>query len=185
MELTLAVVRPLEASDLALLAANRGTASFELQKLSQRHHGLARSLASGVPPGEAAIIHGYDPSRVSILQGDPAFSELVAFYADKVDKAFENTAERLAQLSGEALNQLSDRLEDPETEFTTRELMSIAELGLDRTGYGKQTNSNVNVNLNLGDRIDAARKRVLAQRQAAAEQAAIEGTAKDVTPPDA
>ena len=173
------VVRPLEGADLALLAANRGTAPATLKRLSQRHHGLARSLALGVAPGEAAIIHGYDPSRVSILQGDPAFEDLVAFYADKVDTAFADVTEQLSAVSRDALGVLQERLEESPEDFTNKELLGVAEAGLDRTGYGK-TSTQVNVNADLTDRINAARERELAARKAAASEI-IDATAEDVT----
>ncbi len=177
--LVVQMVRPLEGSDLVLLASNRQTAPFSIKKLSQRHHGLARSLAMGVAPGEAAVIHGYDPSRVSILQGDPAFSDLVSFYQDKIDTEFADVAEHLAGLSRDAISELQDRLEASPEDFTVKELQGLLDSTLDRTGYGKQA-TQVDVNVDLADRLNAARERALQARKDEALQT-IEGTATDVT----
>jgi hypothetical protein len=172
------VVRPLEASDLVALAANRGTAPMAVKRLSQRHHGLARSLAAGMAPGEAAIVHGYDPSRVSILQGDPAFEELVEFYSDKVDTAFVEVVEHLAGLSHDAISELQTRLEDAPEDFSNKELLGLMEATLDRTGHGKQS-MQVSVTADLTTRINAARERALKSRIAEAD-ATIEATAVEV-----
>lgn len=178
--LTVEVVRPLEDADLVLLATSRETKPGTLVKrLTQRHHGLARSLAAGVPPGEAAIIHGYEPSRVSILQGDPAFQELVSFYAEKVDEAFEDVVENMAALSKESLNELHNRFEEDPEGFTNKELLTIAAEMLDRTGHGKRT-TQVNVNVDLSTRLEAARKRALEARINEANEAGM----KDITPAD-
>lgn len=172
------VVRGLVAADLAALAANRGTAPVAIKKLSQRHHGLARSIAAGVAPGEAAIMHGYEGSRVSILLSDPAFGELVSFYSDKVDTAFVEVVEHLSGLSHDAMSELQTRLEDAPEDFTNKELLALMDTTLDRTGHGKQSTT-VSVTADLSSRINAARERALKSRIAEAEET-IESTAVEV-----
>lgn len=168
VELACRVVRPLEDADLAMLAGNRGTQPLTLKRLSSRHHGLARSLASGVGPGDAAMIHGYDPARVSILQGDPAFQELVGFYTEKFEAAFADMADRLAGLSRDTLDELQDRLEEAPEDFTNKELLAMLDSTLDRTGYGKQS-MQTQVRVDLTSRLNAARERALESRLAAAK----------------
>lgn len=164
--LTVSVVRPLEDADLALLATEQGIQASPLKRLSSRHHGLARSLASGVPVGEAALIHGYVESRVSILQGDPAFQELVSFYREKIDVAFGDLAARMAGLARDAMDVLQERLEENDSAFTNKELLAIMDSMNDRTGYGKQS-MQTQVKVDLTSRLNDARKRALEARIAA------------------
>jgi hypothetical protein len=56
---------------------------------------------------------------------------------------------------------LSDKLDEAAEKgeyLPTRDLLGIAELGLDRTGYGKQT-KNLNVNVDFAAKLEAARLR--------------------------
>lgn len=166
------VVRELCDEDLKLLAEEKGSKPLALQRLSYRHHALAKALARGVPPGEAALIHGYSIGRVSILSGDPAFKELIDFYKSAiVDPAYEkvvaenvNLQERLTGLAVDAIEELRIRVEDSPEDLTPGQLIEMSKLGADRTGHGPQTtsNQNVNVNVNLASRLEAARKRVAA-----------------------
>ena len=167
------VVRPLRASDLAFLATNRETAPLSLKRLSDRHHGLARLIAAGTPPGEAAVIMRYDNARVSVLQGDPAFKELIEFYRAKVDDAFDVTVEHMAGLTRDAILELRDRLEEAPDVFTNKELRELAATFADRSGHGPTSKQETNININLGERLEVARKRALAARL---------DLARDITP---
>lgn len=170
-------VRELLPEDLLLLNEERGTKTPALKRLSNRHHALARNLASGMSHGEAALIVGLTNSTVSILLGDPAFKELVEFYQKDVDRVYRDVHQSLAEMSHDAIQLIQERLEDPEKaeKISTGQLLSIASMGADRTGFGPATKStNVNVNVDLGNRLENARKRVL-ERQARAEAQTIEG----------
>lgn len=169
---TAEVVRDLDVTDLALLSEERGVKAQPLKRISERHHALARLLAEGVAPGEAAIISGYDPSRVSILQADTAFNELVMFYRADVTRDASDLRKEMYGLSMDAARILSARLEDGGDDFSVGQLMEVVKLGADRTGNGpSSTNTNINLNVNLASRLESARKRV-AERQALI----IEGT---------
>lgn len=115
---------------------------------------------------------GYEPSRVSILQGDPAFEELIRFYRDKVDYAFEGRLDQISSLSRDVINELRDRIEGAPEEFTNRELKELLETTLDRSGLGK-VSTQVHGYTDLGSKLEAARKRVLEERLA---------QARDITP---
>src|SRR5262245_47529587 len=67
------VTRPLREADLALLSSERGIQPVALKRITERHHALARCLATGMSATEASIVTGYSPSRISILKDDPAF----------------------------------------------------------------------------------------------------------------
>lgn len=155
------VLRPLTEADLALLSTERSIQPTQIQRISDRHHSLARLLASGTSVSDACAITGYTASRVSILKGDPAFEELIEFYrAGKADDV-QDLGDKLVQVAKDAVSILQDRLEtEPET-LDAETLLSVAKFGADRTGHGPQSRTtNVNVHVNLADRLSAARKRV-------------------------
>jgi hypothetical protein len=136
----------------------------EIKRLSERHHALARALAQGLSEGEAAALTGYDPSRVSVLKASPAFRELLDLYRDKADVEFAEIAGRLAGLTKDALLVLQDRLEDSPEEITTGQLLEIAKMGADRSGFGPSAKVETNININLGARLAEARKRLAPMR---------------------
>lgn len=160
-----AAVRELDETDIALLGEEKGSRPPPLKRIAERHHALARCLASGMKPGDAALTCGYDASRVSILQADPAFKELLEFYRDDVNRAYQGMHENLAGLSMDALAELRERLEadmqaDDKT-LSVGQLIELTKMGADRTGFGPQSSStNVNVNVDLAERLKAARERV-------------------------
>lgn len=158
-----AVVGPLTDDDLAMLADARGTKPEPLKALRDSHHRLARCLASGMTPGQAAAQTGYSQSRVSILQADPAFADLIAVYrkagaaefADFTDLALGNMvkAERLIEDTLEHLGEQDNPLE-------LSQLKSLQDLISDRADrFGYPKTSNHNVTSDLGGRLEAARRR--------------------------
>lgn len=158
---TAVVVRPLDRNDLTFLAEEKGSAAPAIKRLSERHHALARNLASGMKPGEAALICGYVSSRVSILQADPAFKELVEFYRRDVTAQYRDLHQRLGGLAMDAAEELAERLEETPEDLSIGQLMEITKMGADRTGYGPQSSTtNLNINIGAADRLKAARERV-------------------------
>jgi len=151
-------VRPATPADLEGPA---GSKPPEIKKLSQRHHTLARLLAAGQSPGDAALIAGYSSSRVSILLGDPAFKNLVSLYRKGVTDAYNATAEMMGAVTKEALSELLDRLESSPEEFSVADLRKVAADFADRTGNGPTTTHDINITDNLSERLEAARKRAL------------------------
>lgn len=171
-----AITRELEPADIAALGTEKGSKAPALVRISERHHALARTLASGTSSSEAAIICRYDISRVSILQSDPAFKELVEFYRGEVTDKYLGLHEQLATLSADATALLQDQLERDldlpieERKLSPGQLMEVTKLGADRTGHGPQTSAvNLNVNMDLASRLQAARQRV-AQRTITVEE---------------
>lgn len=175
-----AVERDLTPDDLEYLATiERGTTAPDVKKLRDRHHALAKCIAQGMKDGDAAIMCDYDISRVSILKGDPAFQELVAFYRKGVEEQYYGMHEKLAGIASDALSELSDRIEDKPEDFSVGQLMELTKLGADRTGHGPSTKTEVDVRHGIADKMDRARQRALAARQASAEQGI---GLKDITP---
>jgi hypothetical protein len=160
------LVRELDVADLEMLAVEKGSKAPAIKRISERHHALARAIASGMPMYEAAFICGYDISRVSILQSDPSFQELLAFYAEDKDRAFRDVQTKLAGIASDALDELQTRLEESPEKLKVPELMQLVTMGADRTGNGPTSTQNVNVNENLAQRLEDARKRLKARRGA-------------------
>lgn len=155
------VVRELEVVDLRALGVEKGSEPSALKRLSERHHALARNLASGMEAGEAGLVAGYVASRVSILQNDPAFKELVEFYRRDVTAQYRDLHQKLAGLALDAAEELGERLESEPEKVSIGQLMEITKMGADRTGFGPQSSqTNVNVNVDLATRLQAARQRV-------------------------
>ena len=163
MQIAAEVVRELNVADVALLQSERGIKPQPLARLRERHHALARNLASGMAPGVAAAICGYELSRVSILQGDPTFRELVEFYREDVNRTYAQVHETLSGLAVDAAIIIRERMEDEPEKIPTSMLAELVKMGADRTGNGPSSKQEVNVNFNLANRLEEARKRI-AQR---------------------
>lgn len=153
------IVGAVTQADLELLKTEKGSKPAPLKRIGERHHAMARMLASGMKPGEVAVAVGLHPSRVSILQDDPTFQELVAFYRENVDAVYADLHTRLAGMSADAAEELRRRLEENPEDLGLNALMEMVKLGADRTGYGPSSKQDVNVNVNIADRLQAARQR--------------------------
>lgn len=142
----LVVAGPLREDDLVLLhSLNRlePDPKAPLAKIRDPHHTLAKMVADGKPVVEISSVTGYSPSRIRTLENDPAFQELVAHYRDQNRLASADISEQLKHVSLTALQILQERLEENPEEVSVKELQSIAELGLDRTGFGPSRQLNV------------------------------------------
>lgn len=157
-------VKELTAEDLAMLSEERSTQAPPIKRLRERHHALARAIAGGMTDTEAALVTGYDISRVSILKADPTFRELLVFYRENVDAQYAQLHEVLSGLSVDAAEHLRERLEENPEDLTAAQLVEIVKMSADRTGHGPQSSSvNVNIHADLANRLEAARKRASAR----------------------
>lgn len=119
-----------------------------LARLRGIHHDIARLLSTGLTPAEVSAITGYSPSRISTLQADPSFKELMAFYSKKEEEVFVDVRKRLATLGLDASAELSDRLVDKPESFTNTQLIELTKASLDRAGYNpvaKTLSANVSI----------------------------------------
>ena len=162
--LTFNIEGELDMLDLVALREPRESTAPPIKKLRERHHALARYLAMGTHPGEAGIICGYSASRVSILQGDPTFKELVAHYRGCATERYYDGHSAMSELHIDAIEELRERLEEQPEEFTQGQLMELAKLTADRTGLGVSTKTEVNLKDGLADRMAAGRRRAQALR---------------------
>jgi len=132
--------RDLGEADLALLAGLPAGALEQspslVARLRHSHHLLARLLAEGRKPAECAAITGYSSSRISILQRDPTFADLVTHYREQTEAAYVNVHERLAALGVDTLDELHARLDETPEKFSVDELQGLLKLTMDRAGFG-------------------------------------------------
>lgn len=155
-------VRDLTPADIALLGTERAIQPKPIQRLRDSHHALARTLALGYGPNEASALTGYSVSRISILQSDPAFMELLSFYKDDASEEFLAIKAQLDQrmmvnaLTAEAI--LTERLEEEPEKFKAKDLNEVAISRADRLGYGPKS-TQVNVHVDMAETLRLARER--------------------------
>lgn len=160
LTLTPKIERELQSSDMEVLKEEHSTKPLPVKKLRQRHHALAKLVAQGTPVGDAAIIVGYSNSRVSILQADASFAELVKFYKKQTDEIYYGLHERLSNLSKDSADELHQRLEDSPKDFTQGQLMELVKMGADRTGHGVSVSQNIDIKVGLAEKLEAGRRRL-------------------------
>lgn len=115
------------------------TSGEQVKRVSERHHSVARLVASGMKQSLVATISGYSQSYLSTLLGSPAMDELIGHYRSKHENAEEIMTEKLRTASDGALLKLMEKLDDDE--LSENGLLSLAKLGLDRTGHGPTSTS--------------------------------------------
>jgi len=177
----LAYARHIAQEDLGKLDEAKGSVAPAIVKIRDSHRALARLLATGVSPGEAAAKTGYSNSRVSILLADPSFQELLAHYRGKVDEVFVDQLKKIELLAMSASNELLERLEEKPEEFSNGQLMALMESGLDRTiapkkGGAPTLQVNVGNTVNMAD--DVAKLFGLAQAKVSAPPVVIDQPAQ-------
>lgn len=128
---------------LELESMPKGSETPALNKLRASHHALAKLLSTGTSNIDASRMLGISQSRISILRNDPSFKDLITHYAGIQEIAFIGMQEKLAQVGADTLEVLHERVLDDSDKIATDVLVKIAEMTLDRTGHGKQSNINV------------------------------------------
>lgn len=145
-QVEMTILRELGEEDVKALTTGPklGIAQSPLTKLRNSHHMLARLLGEGKSCAECSLLTGYVPSRISILQNDPAFKDLVEYYRTQVDAQYIDVHARLASLGLSTIDELAERLENDPDQFANKDLMALAELTLDRAGHGPTAKTQVN-----------------------------------------
>jgi hypothetical protein len=137
--LLLEVVRPLNATDLDRLAEAPKVGVPMIQRLRAIHHRQAQLLAEGKQLREVAAIVGCTPQRLTQLQTDPTFIELVGYYRDQIMvQQLEDSArlrDKLVDVGEMAVDELRERLEDDAARkrMGVDQLRKIGEFAMDRT----------------------------------------------------
>jgi hypothetical protein len=152
--------RDLDMDDVQNLLAERGVQAPQIKEFRERHHALARLIAEGRKPGEAALMCRYTQSRMSVLLADPAFRELVEHYRVMVNEKFVDFQEKLAELALDAAMILQSRMEDTPDDLSDALVLQIIQVGADRTGHGPSQKIEHNHKVGLADRLMAAGARI-------------------------
>lgn len=156
--------RELDMGDVAALLGEKGVAAPQIVQLRERHHALARLIAEGRRPGEAAILCRYSQSRMSILLSDPAFRELVAHYQGLVNEEFVDFQAKLSELALDAALIMQSRMEDAPDDLSDALVLQIIQVGADRTGHGPSQKIEHNHKVGLAERLNSATARIAASR---------------------
>jgi hypothetical protein len=127
----------------------------DLVKIREKHHSVARALASGIPPGLVARISGYTNSYISVLQNSPAMKELIEMYRIQQGAASAVISEKLRTVGLKAVEKLEERMD--EDKLNNQELLGAAKLGLDRGGHGPQSKHHVVDERHVFDHAEIAR----------------------------
>ena len=155
--------------DLDLIGATREVAAEErpepgkaplVKRLRDSHHAVARLLAHGLTEAQVSLQTGYSLSRLSTLKHDPSFVELLHFYRRDHEQVALDTMARFHQVAMDAAQVVQERLLDEGEEMPIGEAREIFKVFADRAGFAPvQHTVNKNLNLNIGERLDAARRR--------------------------
>ena len=152
-EISAQSLRDLTQADIAALEGPRGASlPRSIQRLRSSHHALARCLASGMKASQAALITGYTQNRISLLQLDPTFKALVADYRNESRDIMADLAERMTNLSLDAIEELQDRLADAPEAFSIGMLLDVVKATADRTGHGPNQDVTLKIQPNMIDR---------------------------------
>lgn len=126
--------RYLTEADVAKMWEGGGTQGLpRLKALRYNHHLLAKAVASGKSLLECSRLTGLTVGRISDLKNDPAFQELVSFYAEELHEVYVDVHQRMASLGTSVLEELQERFETEPEKFTKRELLEMFTTMADRS----------------------------------------------------
>lgn len=135
--LAIEVIRALEPDDIQALSGAVAAPAQRLLQIRYSHHRLAELIALGEDQCHISAITGYSPSYISSLGNDPAFQELIQYYATQREQVFVDALDRLKALGLNSVEEIQRRLADDPAKFTNRELGELAELALVKPGQGR------------------------------------------------
>ena len=128
------VTRHLNEADIAeLWHPQRENTGPRLKTLRYNHHLLAKAVANGKSLLECSKVCGLSMPRISDLKNDPAFQELVSFYAEEMNEVYVDVHQRMAALGTSVLEELTERFEADPDKFTKRELLEMFTTMADRS----------------------------------------------------
>jgi len=132
-----------------------------VQQFRESHHRIAQMLAMGCTPSFIRQHTGVSHRRLTLLQADPTFNELIVHYEQKTKEIFEETQQTYADLmssnmlSGE--RHVRDHFEQAEDNGELIPILTanrISQDRADRLGFGK--NSTVQVKHDFASLLDRA-----------------------------
>lgn len=128
----------------------------DLKRIKEKHHSVARMIASGLTQRMVSQLCGYTESYLSILLNNPAMEELVSFYRIQAGHSAQLIGEKLRTVGLKAVEKLEEKI-DADL-LTNQELLSAGKLGLDRSGHGPSSTSHVVREEHIFDHAELARR---------------------------
>ncbi len=126
-----------------------------VKRLRDSHHALARAIASGMSLQAASAATGYSPSRISMLQADPSFRELLDHYRRTKEEAVIDVEARFLYAGLDSLQSYMEQLEDDPESIPVALRVEAAKIFSAIAGYAAVSRSiNKNFNFGIGDRLD-------------------------------
>lgn len=114
----------------------------DLKKIREKHHSLARLIASGMTQRMAATLSGFSETYVSILLNNPSMAELVEMYRIQHGAGVAVISEKLKTVGLKAVEKLEEKMESSDG-LNAQELLGLAKLGLDRGGHGPSSSQHI------------------------------------------
>lgn len=131
-----------------------------IQTIRHTHHRLAQYLSMGMDETKASVLCNYSPAYVSRIKHDPAFAELLAYYAKNVEGEFTDFVSAAKDLSIDLLGRLREILDTEPEKLTASTTIEAIKMLADRTGNAPVNRSvSISANVNMGDRLRQARER--------------------------
>ena len=144
--------RDLTEGDMAAMTLPRPAPPRTIVRIHASHHSLARCLAAGMKLQQAALITGYSIVRIQQLQKDETFLSLVADYRAEIKSIFADLADRMNDLSLDAIELLQERLHTNPEGFSVPMLLDVVKAFADRTGHGPGQEVHLKMSADLIDR---------------------------------
>lgn len=151
-----------------------------LKRIKERHHGVARLIASGMNQRIVAAITNYNEQYLSVLLSSPAMEELVELYRVQYGKSAEIITEKLRTVGTQALERLGDRIE----ELDDNALIQVAKLGLDRAGHGPSSSHHLVEEKHLVDHAELTRLNLEARKGSSQYISHIRDIRKELPAPE-
>ncbi len=95
-----------------------------LNNMQERHHAVARLMASGRGNAEIAHILGYASGTISKLRSDPALAGIVAMYRKQSQTKVDEILATLSNTGARVLEVLIERLNNDPDAFKHQDLMT-------------------------------------------------------------
>lgn len=135
-------LRSLSLEELEILQEGRGLSEgSRIQNIRQIHHKIARLMASGCNNVEIAAATTFAPTTIARLRSDPAFQELLAHYESCEFEGWQDARQKAAMVGMTAFEILQERLLASPEAVKTKDLLEIAQGGLDYGGMKPPTRS--------------------------------------------
>lgn len=144
--------------------AKGGDGRSRVTKIRDRHHTIARLVASNLPKAFICKKMGLTWNTLTLLMDQtPAFQELVSGFRAKMDDPDAiaepgDYTDILERCMVTAELEIHDRLMEEPEKLSISELHKISRDAADRLGFSKHS-VNLNVNITLAERLESSRRR--------------------------